>query len=286
MGIPDWVALVSWPSYKPLLSWICGWINVGGWIALTASGGLLGSQFIIEIITFVHPNYVNQSWHQFLVYIGYYVVAFLINAFFTSLLPVITKGAFIWSMAGFMIICITVLATASPDYNSGDFVFGTFINTTGWPNGVAWLLGLLQAGFGLTGFDGVAHMIEEIPNPAVEGPKIMIGCVAIGVFTGFIFLTVLLFVGGPVDGMIDAAEGPLLRIFHVATGNKAGSVCLLVYVTYFPMKRAYAKIRFRFPLVCVLFASISIMTTSSRMTYAFARYFLLYLSPCFSLLNY
>lgn len=27
----------------------------------------------------------------------------------------------------------------------------------------------------------------------------------------------------------------------------------------------------RFPLVCLLFATISIMTTSSRMTYAFAR---------------
>jgi choline transport protein len=97
-------------------------------------------------------------------------------------------------------------------------------------------------------------MIEEIPNPSVEGPKIMIACVAIGVFTGFIFLTVLLFVAGNPQDVISSAAGPLLQIFLNATNSHAGSICLLL-----------------FPLICLLFATITIMTTSSRMTYAFAR---------------
>lgn len=74
-------------------------------------------------------------------------------------------------------------------------------------------------------------VIEEIPNPAVEGPKIMIACVGIGVFTGFIFLMVLLFVAGQVDGeggVIESAAGPLLQIFYNATGSKAGAICLLM----------------------------------------------------------
>lgn len=37
----------------------------------------------------------------------------------------------IWSLTGFTVICITVLACSSPDYNSGKFVFGEFINQTG-----------------------------------------------------------------------------------------------------------------------------------------------------------
>lgn len=156
------------------------------------------------------------------------MIAFLINVFGSSLLPKITKGAFLWSISGFAIICITLLATASPNYNSPTFVFRTFINSTGWPDGISWLLGLLQAGLSLTGFDAVAHMIEEIENPAVEGPKIMIACVLVGVFTGFIFLMILLFVGGSSEGMISAAEGPLLRVFWVATQNRAGAICLLV----------------------------------------------------------
>lgn len=82
----------------------------------------------------------------------------------------------------------------------------------------------------------------------------MLACVGIGVFTGFIFLMVLLFVAGNVDDVISSAAGPLLQIFYTATGSKAGAICLLI-----------------FPLVCLLFATTSIMTTSSRMTYAFAR---------------
>lgn len=97
-------------------------------------------------------------------------------------------------------------------------------------------------------------MIEEIPNAAIEGPKIMIYCVAIGTFTGFVFLTCLLFVAGNLDDVITSPAGPLLQILYNATSSRAGAVCLLM-----------------FPLVCLLFATTSIMTTSSRMTWAFAR---------------
>lgn len=93
-------------------------------------------------------------------------------------------------------------------------------------------------------------MIEEIPNAAIEGPKIMIYCVAIGLFTGFVFLSSLLFVAGDITQVIESKAGPLNQIIFNATNSKAGTVCLLI-----------------FPLVCLLFASTSIMTTSSRMTY-------------------
>jgi len=125
---------------------------------------------------------------------------------------------------------------------------------------------------------------KEIPNASREGPKIMIACVGIGMFTGFIFLMVLLFVSGgqdTVDSVIASPAGPLLQIFvsrhvfcqlrastptyipntpssklsqYTATSSRVGAVCLLV-----------------FPLICLVFATIGIMTTSSRMTYAFAR---------------
>ena len=253
-GQYHWAAIVSWRRWMPIISWVTGWINTAGWIALTATAGLLGSQLIIGVISLEVPSYSPQRWHQFLIYIGYTLFAFLVNAFGTRLLPAFTKAAFIWSIAGFAIICITLLACASPNYQSGSFVYQDFINETGWPDGLAWLLGLLQGGLGLTGFDAVAHMIEEIPDPTVEGPKIMIACVGIGVFTGFVFLSVLLFVLNDVEAVISSTAGPVLQIFFDATGSKAGSICLLM-----------------FPLICLLFAGTSIMTTSSRMTYAFAR---------------
>ncbi|KAL9129691.1 MAG: hypothetical protein Q9217_001933 [Psora testacea] len=287
-GQYHWVAVISWKPWVPLLSWITGWINVSGWIALVASGGLLGSQLVVGAISFYNPIYEPQRWHQFLIYIGYNLVAFIVNAFMNSALPYVTKAAFTWSITGFALISITVLACASPTYTSGDFVYRKFINETGWPDGIAWLLGLLQAGLGLTGFDAVAHMIEvrcsypkrkhgyaetiiqEIPNPSIEGPRIMIACVGIGVFTGFTLLTCLLFVAGDIDSVIKSSAGPLLAIFFNATNSMAGSICLLMYASD-NIPRNPTNESLSFPLLCLIFATTSIMTTSSRMTFAFAR---------------
>ena len=97
-------------------------------------------------------------------------------------------------------------------------------------------------------------MIEELPEPQLKGPKIVIYCILIGMFTGWVFLSVLLFVLTDIDEVVSSTAGPLLSIFYQATNNQAGSVCLLM-----------------FPLICLLFAETGIMSTSSRMIYAFAR---------------
>jgi hypothetical protein len=72
--------------------------------------------------------------------------------------------------------------------------------------------------------------ITEIPNAAIQGPKIMVICVGIGTFTGAIFLIVLLFVAGNIDDVISSAAGPLLQILIHATSNTAGAICLLMFV--------------------------------------------------------
>ncbi|ODA83473.1 hypothetical protein RJ55_01987 [Drechmeria coniospora] len=237
-----------------MLSWITGWINVAGWMALVATSALLSSQLVAGVISVLHPGYEPQRWHRFLIYVGLTLLSFLTNAFMNSLLPLVYRGALIWSLGGFALVSITVLARAAPNYSSAYFVFCHFINRTGWPDGVAWLLGLLQGGLGVTAFDAVAHMIEEIPNASVQGPKIMIVCVAIGTVTGVIFLIVLLFVSGNIEEVIDSTAGPLLQILIHATRSNVGAICLLML-----------------PLVCLLFATLSVMTTSSRMIFAFAR---------------
>ncbi|KAI0145490.1 amino acid permease [Xylariaceae sp. FL1272] len=253
-GQYHWAAIITPQKWSRGVSYVTGWINVSGWVALTATGGLLGSSFILQIATFLHPNYEQQAWHQFLIYVTFAFIALVINAFANRLLPLLNKAAFIWSLAGFIIISITVLACASPTYQSGEFVYGEFINTTGWPDGLSWLLGLLQGAFALTGFDAVAHMIEEIPNPQHRGPTVMFACIGIGVFSGFVFLSALLFCVKDINAAIEAPYGPILQIFYDATNNKAGSTALLI-----------------FPLVCMLFTSTALLTTSSRMSYAFAR---------------
>ena len=61
-GQYHWVAVISWKPWVPILSWTTGWINVSGWIALVASGGLLGSQLIVGCISLYNENYQPRRW--------------------------------------------------------------------------------------------------------------------------------------------------------------------------------------------------------------------------------
>ncbi|KAF2157542.1 amino acid transporter [Myriangium duriaei CBS 260.36] len=253
-GQYHWVAALSPPAWRPVLSYITGYVNTAGWIALIAAGGSLGAQFIFGIVTLQTGTFKSTGWQQFLVYSAYNLISFLFNAFGNHHLHIFNSATMFWSIAGFFIICITALATAAPKFNSADTVFRLFINSTGWPDGIAFLLGLLQGGFSLTAYDSVAHMVEEIPNAAVKAPRIIIEAVAIGLFTGFIFLVCMLFAGGSIDDIISSPYGPLLQILYTATNSNAGSICLLI-----------------FPIACLLNATVSVQTTATRMTWAFAR---------------
>lgn len=256
-GQYHWVAVTSPPRLMRGLSWVTGWVNLAGWLSLVAVNSLIQSDLIFGMIGLRYPNYEEQRWHHFLVYIAVTAIAFSVNAFANRLLPYCNTVALAWSLTGFVVISITVLATAAPDYATPQYVFAEFTNSTGWPDGLAWLLGLLQSGLGLTAFDAVAHMIEEIPNASVDGPRIMIHCQFIGISSGFVFLIVLLFASGGetnAGAIVDSTVGPLLEIFRIATSNRVGAVCLLV-----------------FPLICFTFACWAALTTASRMTFAFAR---------------
>ena len=59
-------------------------------------------------------------------------------------------------------------------------MFTEFDNQTGWPDGMAWLLGLLQPALSLIGYDVVMHMAEEMPNPSRDVPKAMLYAVGVG----------------------------------------------------------------------------------------------------------
>lgn len=66
-GQYHWVALISWESWMPIISWITGWVNCSGWVALAATGGVLGSQLILGIVSLVNPVSLNPV---FLVYLN------------------------------------------------------------------------------------------------------------------------------------------------------------------------------------------------------------------------
>jgi amino acid transporter len=132
---------------------------------------------------------------------------------------------------------------------------------------------LISGSFGLTGYDAVSHMVEEMPNPHLNAPKTMVAAVLIGASSSFVFLICLLFSMQDVDLVNSSPAGALLETMYQATSSRAGAVCLQV-------SRARVSLGKRngngadyqvIPIVAMAFTAQAIMTASSRMSYAFAR---------------
>ncbi|GJN89992.1 hypothetical protein Rhopal_002981-T1 [Rhodotorula paludigena] len=229
--------ILSPPEWAPLISWVVGWFAWAGWTALTATTGSLAGELLIGMWALAHPGFEEQPYQIFVIFTGFIVIATLINIYASRLLPYVNSSAIIWSLTGAATIIIVTLACASPDYQSGNYVFRTYTNTTGWNR-----------------IDALSHLVEEVPRPHINIPRAMILAVLIGASSSWVFLMVLLFVMKDPDAVVSSSAGALLETMYQATGNVAGAICLQV-----------------FPLVSMEFAAQGILCAASRMTHAFAR---------------
>ncbi|GAA5907127.1 uncharacterized protein JCM6883_006148 [Sporobolomyces salmoneus] len=253
-GPYHWSAILAPASSANYISWVTGWFAVAGWTALTATTGSLAGELLLGAYSLSHPGFEPQPYQTFVIYAGYICLATAINLWGSRLLPHVNSAAIIWSLSGAIVVIVVTLAKKKENFQSADFVFRTFLNESGWNNGVAWILGLLQSSFGLIGLDALSHMAEEIPQPHLNIPKAMIWAVCIGASSSFVVLMVLLFVMKDYEQVIVSPSGALLEIFFQATGSTAGAICLQI-----------------FPIIAMEFAAQGILCAASRMTHAFAR---------------
>jgi choline transport protein len=175
-----------------------------------------------SLIALWDTSYEAKPYHIFLIFLAFTLGATALNIFGVRLLPHVDKTAFIWSLTGLVTVMITLLATARGEYQPGSFVFGNFTNRTGWPDGWAFIIGLLQSTFGLTGFDAVCHLSDEMVRPSINGPRVMVGAVLIGASTSWVFLVVLLFTLKDFDQVISSSAGSLIEVYFQATSSRVG----------------------------------------------------------------
>ncbi|KAF7715467.1 Uncharacterized protein PECH_007111 [Penicillium ucsense] len=242
-------------------SYMCAWINTFGWWTLTASQVAFMTDFILGMKTLFNPDWTgnSQGWLQFVVYIGIVFLLTLINVVSCrreQILPWINNFVGVWFVGLFIVLSMTILicvgVKADLQFQSAKFVFGAWINQTGWSDGVTWFIGLVQAAYGLTAFDSVIHMVEEIPNPRRNVPRVIWMAVLSGAISGFIFMVVCLFAIQSVDN-VTGASIPFMELILETVGAKGGAVLLAFFIFN------------------GLGQGISCLTTASRLTWGFAR---------------
>ncbi|CAZ83618.1 unnamed protein product [Tuber melanosporum] len=254
-GVYYWSAMLSTRKYAPIASWITGWLTlVGNW-TVTTSINFSGGQLILSAIALWRDDWAPNEWQTILMFWCVMLICALVNILGAKYLDLINKICIYWTAASVVIILVTLLSMADTT-RSGEFVFSHFdASASGWPDGWAFFVGLLQAAYTLTGYGMVASMCEEVQQPQREVPRAMVLSVAAAGMTGVVYLVPILFVLPDVKLLLEVPNGqPIGLLFKTVTGSASGGFGLLFLI-----------------LGILFFAGIGALTAASRCTYAFAR---------------
>jgi len=249
-----WTALFAPPKIKNLITWMQGWVTVFAWQAAVASIFFLVATQVQGLIVLNNPSYVIQRWQGTLLMWAVLLFNFAVNVYGIKMLPVIQLIGGIFHVAAFIIITVPLILLSKR--STANFVFTAVVNDGGWKSdGVSWCIGLLTAAYCFLGFDGAIHMSEEVRNPSLVIPKILIQTIVINGGLSFVFVLVLLFCIGNVDAALQTpTQYPIIEIFYQAIGSVKATTAMMTVIT-----------------ALGLISSIGVVASVSRLTWAFAR---------------
>ncbi|KDQ12281.1 hypothetical protein BOTBODRAFT_34561 [Botryobasidium botryosum FD-172 SS1] len=257
-----WAAkLVTKKEHAALASWITGWFNLLGQVAVTTGINFACANFLATTIS-LGGSFIPNKNSTIGIYAAILVSQGLINTFGVQLLGLLNSISIWWHALGTTSLIIAVLAKA-PTHQSGRFVFTHFYDGTGegaegWSSRASpayvVVIGVLMAQYTLTGFDASAHMTEETRNAAMSGSIGIITAIAVSAVLGFFLVLGLLFSIQDYEATLNSETGqPVAQIFLDCVGS-GGAIALMVVI-----------------IVSMYLCGTFSITSNSRMMYAFSR---------------
>ncbi|KAH8666179.1 amino acid/polyamine transporter I [Ilyonectria robusta] len=246
-----WVATLAPPSCRRFLSYIVGIVGWASALCVTASVCLVVTVGIFSMVTLANPSFEYKPWMGF---VGYQVVNLLAFGFnvFERVLPWVSKTLLFYTCTLILAVIIALLAGRSEKQTAQSF-FVDIYNISGWPNGVAFFIGLNPLNWSFSCLDAVVHLADEIPQPRKNIPMALLCTVALGTFTGLPTVFALLFAATNLDAVV-ASGTPSLEIFYQVYNSNAAAIALQSVVT-----------------VSAAGAIIGCHTWQSRIAWAFSR---------------
>ncbi|KAL1963334.1 hypothetical protein VTN77DRAFT_8455 [Rasamsonia byssochlamydoides] len=249
-----WVYMLAPARYRVFASYIIGWLTSLAWVATVATESIFAGTMLQGLIILDYADYVPQQWQGTLLTWLVVAVSVFINTVIPGALPRIEILTVVFHVAGFIAI-VAVLWYFSP-HNSAHFVFATSLNEGGWPTqGLSYCVGFLGNVATFVGADASVHLAEEVSNAALTIPRVITGSMLMNGIVGFVMMLTLLFCLGDVQSVLDSSTGfPFIQIFYNSVKSIPGATVMSAVV-----------------LILTWACATGITTSSSRMTWAFAR---------------
>ncbi|WP_260867588.1 amino acid permease [Streptomyces sp. SAJ15] len=252
-GLYFWAHRMAPARTAAAWAWFTGWFNTLGQIAVTA-GIDFGAATFLNALLDLQFGYAATPGHTITLFGIILVLHGVLNTFGVRIVAFLNEVSIWWHILGVVVICGALVLI--PDHHqSNSFVFGEFVNNTGFSSSVyVVLIGLLMAQYTFTGYDASAHMTEETIDASTAGPKGIVRSILVSLAAGFVLLFGFTYAIDSYSGALESTTGvPPAQILMDALGAAAGKWLLLVII------------------VAQLFCGMASVTANSRMIYAFSR---------------
>ncbi|OBT56539.1 hypothetical protein VE04_03247 [Pseudogymnoascus sp. 24MN13] len=227
-GQYHWTAILAPKKYARGMSYTVGTINMFGWVAICAGICIIMPQIIMGIVVFYNNDFVILQWHSFLIYQVLNVSVLVYNLFILPKAAWTHNIGFALSLLCFIIFFITCLAIAGPK-QPNEYVWNTFVNDSGWPDGIVFLTGLVNPNFMYSGLDGAIHLAEDCINASTAVPQALMATIVIGFVTTFAFVVAMFYCISDFDAVLMTPTAvPIYEIWNQATKSETAATIFIV----------------------------------------------------------
>ena len=165
--------LVQGPKWGRITGFFTGWINFYGWMFDLAALMQIAANITVNMYAIYHQDtYVPEPWHVYVTYLLILWPLTFVVIFANRIIPASQNAGMFFVIVGGL-VTIIVVAAMPKVHADNHFVWQSFDenNLTGWPGGLAFLMGVLNGAFTIGTPDAITHLAEELPHPKRDLPK-------------------------------------------------------------------------------------------------------------------
>ncbi|KIW81502.1 hypothetical protein Z517_04527 [Fonsecaea pedrosoi CBS 271.37] len=252
-GQYHFASILAPKKIKQGISYACGLLSIFSWTAIGAAVTVIPAQQIMALVAAFHPGFETKEWHVLLIYQAMALFVLLNNLFLLKKTPWTHNVGFALTLCLFLASFVALLVRSSPKAPSS-FVWATFINYTGWPDGVCFIIGLSTSCVMYIGLDASMHIAEECKDPSRTVPTAMVTAVLIGCVTAFAYTVAQLYALTDIEAIMTTTEYIPWVVMRQGLRSTALATAFIVV-----------------GIVMTVFILNAVQETSSRLAWSFAR---------------
>ncbi|EIN08575.1 APC amino acid permease [Punctularia strigosozonata HHB-11173 SS5] len=256
-GLYYWTHRFASPRWRNLLAWLVGYANTLAYITMMSAGNWALALMVSAAVSIGTDMAWNPTTAQLY---GVSCALIISEATMSSVATkVIARAQWVYITFNILLFLAVIIAlpisTPRELINRPAYVFGHFENSSGWRDGVAFLLSFLSPLFATGGYDAPIHVSEEASNANVMVPRAMVIAICMASIIGWATVIALVFcMGTDIAGIVGSPIGQPMAVIMFNSFGKKGvlAVWSILAITFY-------------------MAATSLLTVASRQCFAFAR---------------